>query len=193
MKTIFLVLVPHRDARVELQKYSDNLIKNGLTGVYPFPWVTPLASLCAPLTPDELKHITRSLRDSTGAQKMTTAETSNAVFPSGAEEMSLFGHRLDLKIPDNLFDDSSKKLTSIFSPLIIGSFLIPKNNEKPISVPCEKITFRAAAVANMYWQPLSSSGESSYKWKIGKLSWLPKANKGDVQEVTTKAQKVHKG
>jgi len=198
---IFLVLVPHRDIRVELRKHSDLLIKNGLTGVYPFPFVVPLTALSRPLNTDELKHIAHLLRHTTQGSKIIAAESSVTIFPSGTENTELYGPKLDINIPANIFSDVSQKITSFLLPPVLGSFLIIpsfNNQDKKAELheqskvfarkpPCPSVpsvvinnlqlSFRAAAVANMYWFPFQTDGETGFKWKIGKLSWLPAVKK----------------
>lgn len=174
---IFLVLVPHRDVRVEARKYTDFLLKAGLKGVYQFPLAAPLAQLSRQLTIDELKNIARTLRKITEGGKIYTAGTSATAFPAGGE---LFGPRLDLEIPLYAFCNDSVKIASFLSPIIFGSFLIPENNKQVIAgsllnniPPLPQLAFRAAAVANMFWQPFGTDEDIGYNWKIGKLCWLP--------------------
>jgi len=208
-KQIFLVLVPHKDVRSQLQKYSDKLFKTTARSVYNFPWVAPLAALSRSLNTDELKHLARSLREITAGEKIRSECTQTVVFPAGKKEMTLFGPRLDL---DNLkfltlrhkehegkyeIDNYSSKIKSIFSPIITGIFLTQKdieqqlhdtdtsscgswlkNNDLPMP---PKLSFRAAALSNMYWQPFKTDAQSGgaigYKWKIGELHWLPMVKK----------------
>ena len=183
-KQIFLVLVPHRDIRIKLQKYSDLLYKNSLTEVsaaefpaYSFPCIAPLASLSRSLNEDELKTFARSLRETTGWEKINITEASTCPFPI-SEGTALFGPALDLNV--SRLSISSSKIKNFFFPIIIGSCLIPKTNKQQLSGLCafassqEKTAFRAAAIANMYWKPVKLDGEIAYKWKIGKLCWLPK-------------------
>jgi hypothetical protein len=196
---VFLVLVPHRDIRVELRKHSDTLIKNGLTGVYPFPLAAPLASLSKPLYANELKYITQTLRLTTAGEKINVIENSTTSFYKKNDNMALFGSRLDLDFSnliihrrfeyreqkDELSDSLSKKLKTIFAPIVIGSFLVPETHKLQVQdsswfnnlnlPPPALLSFRAAAVANMFWQSVESKGEIFYKWKIDKLNWLPKA------------------
>ncbi|MCL2804674.1 MAG: hypothetical protein FWD26_01890 [Treponema sp.] len=163
----FLVLVPHRDTRVELQKYSEMLLKSGLKNVYKFPQAAPLAALSKPLTSNELKNIARSLREAAlirgiSGEMFHTKELSTVTFP----DKPLFGPRLDLGTRELSINFKTEKIISLFSPAIIGLFL----NCSGVSAEPHKLSFRAAAVANMYWKPV----KSGYKWKIGKLHWLPK-------------------
>jgi len=177
-KEIFLVLVPHRDVRVELRKYSETMAGSGINGVYNFPWVAPLASLSKPLSIDELKHFALFLRETTGTDKINTAEINTSVFPVCRNNGALIGPRLDLDIPAGTLE-KTQKVNRFFSPIVIGAFLnLNKDNEQLLKIfhnsalPCKKLSFRAAAVANMYWQPLNANEETGYKWKIEKLCWL---------------------
>jgi hypothetical protein len=188
----FLVLVPHRDVRIELQKYSDlaqeaaqkAAQEKGLAGVYNFPHVAPLASLSQALTDSELKQIAHSLRKNIGNNKIFAKDGAVTVFPCYKKDLSLTGPCLDIVIPQNIFDSGSKKINAFLSPLIIGCFLMPEftldSREDNIKfnafreIPCKKMEFRAAAVANMYWRSLQLNDEIYYKWKIGKLCWLPR-------------------
>jgi hypothetical protein len=182
-----LVLVPHRDIRVELQKYRDLAQTAALAGVYHFPRVAPLASLSQALTDGELKQIAHSLREAAGSGKIFTDKNAVTAFPCCEKNLAISGPRLDIVISQNIFDGGSAKIDALFSPLVIGCFLMPefnlelyKDNKKPASlleIPREKLGFRAAAIANMYWRSLQANGEIYYKWKIGGLCWLPRPKK----------------
>jgi len=193
-KQTFLVLVPHRDIRGELRKYSDLLIKTGLTDVYSFPYIAPLASLSRALNAEELKQIAHSLRKNIGSDKILVEGDDVTAFPCRENSLFLFGPRLNIVIPRNLLESGIKKVNTIFSPLVIGCFLT-KDNKKPASlseIPHKKSVFRAAAVANMYWLPLQVDGEICYKWKIGKLCWLPRPQKG-LQKTEMCHNKIYEG
>lgn len=176
---VFLVLVPHRDIRLALRKYSDMLFKAKFTGSYHFPWVAPLAAISRPLSTEELKHCARSIREAAGG-KILAHEAAAASFPAG-EGTLLFGPRLDLSIlPDSLGGgESAAKITSIFSPPVIGSCLLSSGECETSTIPSPApLSSRAAAVANMIWRPLRRGGTViGYKWKIGKLIWLPPVRK----------------
>jgi len=177
-KQTFLVLVPHRDARIELRKYCDLIIKKGLNDVYNFPYVTPLATLSRALNPAELKQAAHSLRKIVGSKKILTEGEDVTTFPSYENDFALRGPRLNIAVPQILVKNMLK-INEIFSPLVIGCFL--SKNKKiniPLEFPREKIGFRAAAVANMYWRAFQSNGEIYFKWKIDKLFWLPRPQKG---------------
>ena len=187
----FLVLVPHNDVRVLLRKHGELLLKDGLTGVYLFPWAAPIAELSEMFNADELKYTAQSLRNITNGEKFSVTEAETASFPSEKEKMILLGHGLDLKITEKVFGEGIKKIKNIFTPLIIGSLLIPESDKQQSrasqtedlislcekfssrAAPREKLSFRAAAVANMHWKPFKNGDEAGYRWKIGKLFWLP--------------------
>jgi hypothetical protein len=213
----FLVLVPHRDTRLVLRKYSDSLFKSGFPGAYSFPWVVPLAAISRSLSEDELKHCARALREAAlflEKGKISAPETScisinmnkeldanvelstndelSANMKSGVHNNSegiLFGPCLDLSLPPNAFNESAaKKIIALFSPLVIGSCLLPTDKVDTAALPpAPQISFRAAAVANMKWRSLQITARSygvarpdsgiGYKWKIGKLCWLPAVRK----------------
>ncbi|MCL2185758.1 MAG: hypothetical protein FWB86_07910 [Treponema sp.] len=184
-KNVFLVLVPHTDIRVKLRKYTDDLIKNELTDVYDFPLAVPIAALSNNLTADELKQTAQSLRQAASvleSGRINITEAANIRFPVNNNEtgISLYGYRIDLNLKAENFIHCSGKITSLFSPLVIGAFL---KHEKNSSLQDKlsniihmepQLFFRAAAIANMYWKPFYLNEEICYKWKIGKLSWLPR-------------------
>jgi len=193
-KQTFLVLVPHRDVRGELRKYGDLMIKGGLTDVYSFPYIAPLASISRALNTAELKQIANSLRDNIGSGKILAEDDDVTVFPCREKDLFLVGTRLNIVIPRNVFESVTKKITDIFSPLVIGCFLT-KDDKKSIpsqKIPREKLAFRAAAVANMYWRTLRIDGEICYEWKIGKLCWLPRPLKG-LQRTEICHNKIYEG
>jgi len=173
----FLVLVPHRDIRSELRKNCDSALKAPLEGVYTFPYVTPLASISQALEDGELKHIARSLRTHIGKNKISAQEDAAAAFPCDENNLTICGPRLDIDIPQDFFKNINNKIKYIFPSFVIGCFLKSEDNTK-LDIFCEtskkKSEFRAAAVANMYWRALQINGEICYKWKIGKLCWLPR-------------------
>ena len=178
----FLVLVPHRDARIELQKQSESLFKNGLVNVYPFPHAAPLASLSKPFNADELKHFARVLRETAGKEKFRAVETSFISISLNNENMTLFGHNINIDISLNLFAGSSEKINNLFTSAVIGSFMFPDTVRQIQDDPRQKkypsmlvpVKFRAAAAANMFWKAVRINDEICYKWKIGKLFWLPR-------------------
>jgi len=182
MKTVknrqkFLVLVPHKDIRGILHKEC-------ISGTYTFPLVAPLASLSKPLSADELKNMARSLREANGMDKFDLTDLTSAAFPTGDDEMELYGPCLKINIPE-ITGSAVQKIINKFSPVIIGACLIPKDNKEQVRFgscgmcgswlnSSSELSFRAAAVANMYWQPAQLNNEKGFKWKIDKLFWLPK-------------------
>jgi len=230
-KQMLLVLVPHQDVRVELRKYSDSLLKAGYHGFYSFPWVAPLASLSQPLSTEELKHCAHSLREAINGEKIIAEKESFTAFHAGETEMALFGPQLNLifenqsGLPqmgaqaifgsplDVCLKDAALKIINIFSPVITGIYLLPKDknlhdknlqnkNLRGASLPAHgnfsclpppEFSFRAFAIANMYWQPVLVETEGctvGYKWKIGKLCWLPRKASVKKHEQTYTGQQL---
>ena len=168
---IFLVLVPHRDIRFILRKYSAELFKAGFSGAFQFPWVVPAALLSSRLNEDELKHCACAYRETIGKEKITAAHGAVVEFSDG---MPLFGPRLESPIPQKIFNESAAvKIVKKISPSVIGSCFLWEQGKTPL--PVQKLSFRAAAFANMYWKPMqiNTDGALGFKWKIGKLFWLP--------------------
>jgi hypothetical protein len=173
----FLVLVPHRDTRLLLRNYSAILLKAGFTGAYCFPWAAPLAQLSRPLNPQELKNIAHVFRKSAINGKFNTKEAKTIQFPPEEKNSLLFGPCLDFTIPpDLLISDTCIP----FSTAVIGACLLSDGKNSDALPRPPKFSFSAAAVANMFWQPVSLSAQDAqkyafgFKWKIGKLFWLPK-------------------
>jgi len=168
-RQVILVLVPHRDLRAVLRKKINSQIEKGLKGVYPFPLAAPLARLSKALNADELKQTAKSLRHIIGKNKLRVNETSTTEFN---KDMMLFGPRLELPDKETEF--------ILYKELVIGTYLLPKNTQEPALLSCflendeePSLSFRAAAVANMFWQQDKKKDEVYFKWKIGKLCWLP--------------------
>ena len=167
---VFLVIVPHRDIRLVLRKYSADLFGENFPGAYLFPQVAPVFALSQPLTNDELKNCARSLRGT--CEKIHAKEAVTIAFQDG---FALFGPQLDFS--PCVFSDScgfSQKVTGIFSNAILGACLLPAANGKIPALSPPQMSFRAAAVANLYWHFNDQGGSFYSKWKIGKLHWLPK-------------------
>ena len=173
----YLVLVPHRDTRVLLKKYSDSLLKAGLKDIYLFPLAAPMAELEMPLNKDELKLVAKSLRLAAGKNKIFIEEMAFTELTE-SKGMMFFGPRLGIEIPNDFFNNI-KKILSPINPSVIGMYMKPKKLQSGGSNPVQEnfsvqLSFRAAAVANMIWKPIRKNEETYYKWKIGKLYWLPK-------------------
>jgi len=173
-ENIYLVLVPHRDVRLVLRKYSDELFKAGCAGAYHFPWVAPLAELREPLDSGELKTCAGAVRDAAGREKICAAQGANISLP-GVKNLRLFGLQLGFVLPQNAL---GKKASGLFSPAVIGIGLLTAGEEMRVPAP-PQVSFRAAAVANMFWQPLkttNSEGAAGFEWEIGPLYWVPGTN-----------------
>ena len=167
---IFLVLVPHRDTRFVLRKYSEDLFKSGFSGAFQFPWVVPAALLSSRLNTDELKHCACAYREAIGKEKITAANGAVVEFSDG---MSLFGPCFENSIPLSIINESAaSKVKKFISPSVIGSCLFQEQAKILLPPP---VSFRAAGFANMYWKPLQTKPDKAFgfKWKIGKLFWLP--------------------
>jgi hypothetical protein len=167
----FLALVPHRDTRLELRRYSETLFCTGYTGAYSFPWVVPLAALLQPLSGDELKHCARAIREASQNEKIEAVQA--ALLPLDGEK-TLFGPRLNIDINLDMFENAAQKIKNIFSPPVIGACFISANVDTSVLPPPPNLSFRAAAIANMYRQSYETGGAWNCSWQIGRLAWLPK-------------------
>lgn len=174
-----LVLVPHRDARLPLRKWSAAMFADGWDGAWSFPWVAPLALLAKPLSVDELKSLAGAIREQSLANgqggKFTSEQTDRAVFPGGA---AIFGPVINIRLPDSFFPPASAaKIISRFSPPVLGAALLLDKEPAPV-LPPPPLSFRAAALANMICRPVpganSAGAAYSLEWKIGALRWLGK-------------------
>ena len=165
-----LALVPHRDARKLLRDWSASLFTAGVHGAWSFPWVAPLKLLDNPLSGNEFKELTRNIRQNN--EIFTTGEAVSIPFPmdfSDNDKIFLYGVKLEESITPS--HSSTKE-----GVIIIGAALhygtLPENLPAP-----PKISFRAAALANMSFGTLacgSEQGGFSFEWNIGELKWLPK-------------------
>jgi len=169
---IFLVLVPHRDTRIELQKYSSVLFNKITTEAYNFPCVAPLMELSQALNSDELKLYAKNLRKAAGNDKIIAAKAAFAGFPGCRNNLALYGPNLEIGAAQDTFG-SKTKIKELFPKPVVGVCLMSEQKIDSLPEPPE-LAFRAAAIANMYWKPLQEGG---YKWKIDKLFWLPHRNK----------------
>jgi len=177
-KKLFLVLVPHRDIRLVLRKYSASLFKAGFAEAYNFPWVAPLAAISRALDDAQLKHFSRFLREAAG-EKIRAGKAAFCAF----QDAALFGPSVEL---GNLSDilgkgalkNAAEKVTEIFPDPVIGTCLLRPSHVENAALPePPQLSFRAAAAANFFWKSEEKGGAVSVKWKIGKLFWLPAAGK----------------
>ena len=184
-----LVLVPHRDTRLLLRKWSGALFAAGLAGGWSFPWAAPLACLSSPLSAGELKHCAQVLREQSLAGgnggKITTGPAALAAFPAGSPcGGAVFGPVLELAVPGEAFAaNAAGKITHRFSPPVLGAALVCGSAGETRAVPPPPaLSFRAAALAQMICRPLFTGNGAdgvlpdwgcSLEWKIGKLYWLP--------------------
>jgi hypothetical protein len=178
-----VVLIPHRDARGPLQSWSGELFTKGLPGAYSFPQVLPLAVVSHAFSAGELTGLAHALRDlgtsggGDGMFRTGEAETALVLCPGG--DITIYGPVLDFRLSETFFGEAAAKIVYRPSPLVIGAAVLGVNEKLPAAIPpLPKISFRAAALANMIYRPLES-GDSTYsfKWKIGKYHWLPSIKK----------------
>jgi len=175
-KLFFLVLVPHRDTRLVLRNYSETLLKTGLEGAYAVPWVAPLAALSRTLNSIELRKIAHTIKKTAVKGKFRTEGAYTLPFSIEEKNKRLFGLRLNIKLPQELLNGAGV----VLSPVVIGSCLL-SGEESETALPCPpELSFSAAAIANMIWRPVKLTAKNAqkhafgYKWKMGKLLWLPK-------------------
>jgi len=170
LKDFYLVLVPHRDVRLVLRNYSVSLFKAGFSGAFSFPWAAPLAAVSRALNDAELKNCSRFLREALG-NRICAARAGTCSF----EDAVLFGPRIKIDSLPGIPKDAAGKVTEIFPQFVIGTCLLPASDAKNAALPAPpELSFRAAAVANLYWRRTDEGGALSVKWKIGNLRWLPK-------------------
>ena len=176
----FLVMVPHRDARLPLRAWSGALFAAGLPGAWSFPWVAPLAALDGAISDEKLKPLARALREISRPSdgKFAAGALALAAFPFFAEgeDLRVFGPHLDIALDGALFELAEACALRPISPVVLGAALLrgPAPGGLP---PPPPVSFRAAALAVMRFRPLDLGGESggySFEWEIGKLRWLPK-------------------
>ena len=179
-----LVLTPHRDSRRIVRLLSPELFRRGFYGAWSFPQAVPMAILSEPFTEEELKECARNLRvlntEKREEGRIGTGDMTTAVLPrqGGAgntgEDLLIAGPSLDLAVPE-VFPAGEDKVLRRISPVIFGAVLIRKDDGIPdIRIP--SFFFRAAALANMIYRPLDDSGYS-FRWRIGKPTWLPRIKK----------------
>jgi hypothetical protein len=170
-----LILIPHRDSRRVLRSYSGALFDAGLWGAWSFPRVIPLALLEDALNSAELKRLAHTLRELSlaGEKNGMMRCLENALLPLNGE-LSIFGPRLELSIPPEAFSACGGKIACSFPRLIFGAALIPGSALPEGLPPAPPLAFRAAALANMHYQSLSTGEKDySFRWQIGSPSWLP--------------------
>lgn len=186
-----LILIPHRDARLPLRSYSASLFAAGFCGAWSFPWAAPLAILSRPFSAVELKHCAHALRKQSlaggGDGKIKTGPDARAAFPESVlANATVFGPALDIALPDAAFTpEAAAKIMYRFSPLVLGAALTRSSETAAPEAPA--ISFRAAALANMVYRPLSAAADGalgdspeggySFEWKIAELRWLPPVRK----------------
>jgi hypothetical protein len=96
----------------------------------------------------------------------------------------IFGPRFDIEFPVDALGGGAEKVTKVFSPAVVGTCLLSEEESKNAALlpKLPELSFRAAAVANFYWRQEKQGSAEGYKWKIGKLHWLPKVDKATKKE-----------
>jgi hypothetical protein len=192
-----LVLVPHRDARLLLRKWSGALFAAGVSGAWSFPWAAPLALLSSPLSAGEMKHCARILREQSLAGgndgKIKTGPAALAAFPAGILcGGAVFGPVLELAVPGESFAaNAAEKIMHRFSPPVLGAAFVWGSTGKNSAIPPPPaLSFRAVALTHMIYRPLvlekGAGGvlpdrDCSFEWKTGKPYWLPPVKKDKRQ------------
>jgi hypothetical protein len=87
----------------------------------------------------------------------------------------MYGTVMDIPCEDRIFGDVDKnKILGIFFRPVFGGALVSAGDGPGTNLPAPpRISFRAAAMANMNYRPLGR-GEYSFEWTIGKPAWLPR-------------------
>ena len=173
----FLVLVPHRDIRQELRRYSDTLFKAGFWGGHHFPWVAPLARLSKPLKDTELKEIGYNISHRFAKISHGFSQIPTDFHGFINKDLAIFGSPLISfnKILEEFFMRPERKVSKykIYSPAILGNCLLLKGEQFP-DIPPPNLSFKAAAIANMRFRIIETQDSIESRWKIGKLFWLKK-------------------
>jgi len=185
-----LVLVPHRDVRLTLRKWSAELFAAGIEGAWSFPWVAPLALLRRFLTAKELKSLAVDMRQDYYSPSSPGALSATASLREKSRtNFALFGLNLNLKLPDVFFEPIRDAIEYTVSPTLIGAALV--HGKLPdglpnaaLAAPPPLVFSHAAAIANMEYRFLAADGAAKTacggnngylcEWKIGALHWLPK-------------------
>jgi hypothetical protein len=172
-----VVLVPHRDIAPNLRNMSRNLFGAAFYGAYSFPNVIPLFTTEQPETKSNLKIIAQKIREGSlllsERGKFESTTLSYIEFPFYAQNLFLYGIEFQNPIPQ--VDNANHT----FNKMILNAALCTHNDiENLQKITHEKITFRAAALANMTYTHLEIGDNNySFKWEIGELVWL--ANPGN--------------
>jgi hypothetical protein len=185
----FAVLVPHRDSRRLVEVCRPSLFAAGLQGARSFPAVVPLARLSRPLTASELKALAAFLKEAALAGgrdgRIGAGKPVDVPCPGADGGMRFWGPVLDIPVPawedirapePSRRDPRSEPVYSPFSAAVLCAALTPGGVPPAVSLPAlPAFSFRAAAAANMVIAPLVPGAAGySFRWKIGRLFWLPK-------------------
>jgi hypothetical protein len=163
-----VVLVPHRDAVIDLRGEKRGFFSDGFYGAYSFPVVAPLCVVRRPLTNVELKETAKKICDEVlmrgglieGAGEAAVSFFGDYFF--WGEELSISA----LYLNDTVLSGFEKR----FEKIILCEALLSKSEPPPKKINSKKISFRASALANMVIRPLDK--KFSFEWKIGRPVWL---------------------
>ena len=165
----YIILIPHRDALRELEKYRQKLFSLGFNGAYSFPLCAPLASISRPFSREELKELAKNIRKLSLESEGNLVCGENAII-SYTEELYFFGPKLNININELQFNTEARsKFLSNFSPPIICTALVKGEPEKIEQIP--ELSFRAACLASLVIRPLAEA-ELSFEWKMSPPVWL---------------------
>ncbi|MDR1287568.1 MAG: hypothetical protein LBK08_08180 [Treponema sp.] len=176
------VLVPYGESRAAARALSASLFARGVQGAWAFPWVLPLALLRRPLGREELKILAGRLREASldGGGRIQSGEGAALPFPESApapfRALSVYGPVMDLPLSPGLFGGMDGIL-HVFSRAVLGCAIAAAAPD------AGKISFRAAAAANMLYRREDPAGPGKdtaglfFTWKLGKPVWLPPVKK----------------
>ncbi|MDR1106994.1 MAG: hypothetical protein LBL44_11610 [Treponema sp.] len=179
------VLVPHGESRAAARAHSASLFAGGVEGAWAFPWVLPLALLRRPLGREELKILAGRLREASldGGGRIQSGEGAALPFPESApapfRALLVYGPAMDLPLSPGLFGGTDGVL-HVFSRAVLGCAIV---TAPPTAPDAGKISFRAAAAANMLYRREDAAGPGEdtaglfFTWKLGKPVWLPPVKK----------------
>ncbi|GMO47249.1 MAG: hypothetical protein Ta2B_29260 [Termitinemataceae bacterium] len=177
----FIVLVPHRDALVNLKKYlTGSTLFNSQSNI-PFPNIAPIAITKEPVQMAYLKRLAKKLRTLYPNGKTICG---NVILEKlyGTSQLDYFitGRKLLLDT-NRLLDDTTDttnvikyKFTNVVLCAYIKRLSITVKEKMDIDFENElpDMQFSTCALANMVLRRINSN---SFEWKIGRLFWLERS------------------
>ena len=175
-KFFYVILIPHRDALIQLSAYREKLFSIGMHGAHSFPRAAPLARVSRPLGREELKGLAAAIRGLTkGNDGKITSGKPSLVHDDSA--FSFFGPALNLPANEGIFPLSVSPviLKSLLPPVLCAALVGPGEISKnPIPEEMQSVSFRAAALANLFVRPLTiGDPDYSIRWETSLPIWLP--------------------